>query len=85
MATASTLDRFLDPTTGCLTPQVAERIVRWKPDSQLRARIQELGQKADAGTLTTEEDFEYEQYVEEGDVIAILQAKARRILAQPAG
>ena len=85
MATASTLERFLDPTTGCLTPQVAERIVRWKPDMQLQARLQELGRKADEGTLTLEEDSEYEQYIEEGDLIALLQAKARRILARTAG
>jgi len=85
MVTSSTLDRFLCPPTGCLTPQIAEKIVEWKPDAQLQARIKELGQKADAGTLSPQEDAEYEQYIEDGDVIALLQAKARHILATTTG
>jgi hypothetical protein len=89
MATVSSLDRFLDPATGCLTPQVAQRIVDWRPDQELKVRIQELGRKANAGKLTAEEDAEYEQYIDDGDLdgdlIALLQAKARGILARSAG
>ena len=85
MATGSSLDRFLDPATGCLTPQVAQRIVDWRPDPELQARIQELGRRANQGILTAEEDAEYEQYIEDGDLIALLQAKARGILARTAG
>jgi hypothetical protein len=48
-------------------------------------RIEELGRKADEGTLTPDEDAEYREYVEEGDVIALLQAKARRLLADTTG
>jgi hypothetical protein len=84
MATVSSLDRFLDPIDGCLTPQVAQRIVEWRPDEKLRARIEELGRKADEGTLTSDEDAEYRDYLDEGDVIALLQAKARRLLARRA-
>jgi hypothetical protein len=76
------LDRFLDPSTGCLTPQIAHKIVEWQPDPAVRNRILELGQKAEEGTLTAEEDAEYERYIEEGDVIALLQAKTRRLLEE---
>lgn len=82
MATVSTFDQFLDPTTGCLTPQVAQRIVDWRPDTELQAHIQELGTKADSGTLSLEEEAEYQQLVEDGDLIALLQAKARKILTR---
>jgi hypothetical protein len=82
MATVSTFDQFLDPTTGCLTPQVAQRIVDWRPDAELQAHIQELGTKADSGTLSLEEEAEYQQLVEDGDLIALLQAKARKILTR---
>ena len=85
MATASSLDKLFDPVTGCLTLQVAKRIDNWRPDVDLRKRIEELGRKADEGTLTPEEDAEYRDYIDEGDVIALLQAKARRLLAHPAG
>ena len=33
MATVSSLDEFLDPVHGRLTPQVAQRIVDWRPDA----------------------------------------------------
>jgi len=85
MATVSSLDSFLDPVHGWLTPPVAERIVDWRPDEQLRKRIEELGRKADEGTLTPDEDAEYRAYIDEGDVIALLQAKARRVLGRSAG
>jgi hypothetical protein len=81
MATVSSLDQFLDPISGCLTPQVAQRIVDWRPTDALRSRIEELGRKANEGILTPEEDAEYRDYIDEGDVIALLQAKARRLLA----
>jgi hypothetical protein len=82
MLSSSTLDQFLDPTTGCLTPQIAKRIVEWQPAADVRQRILELGKKAEAGELTAAEDAEYEQYIEDGDVIALLQAKTRRLLEQ---
>jgi hypothetical protein len=85
MATVSSLDMFLDPVNGCLTPQVAQRIVDWRPDEATRKRIEELGRKADEGTLTSDEDAEYREYIDEGDVIALLQAKARKLLARPGG
>jgi hypothetical protein len=82
MATASALDRFLDPVTACFTPQVAERIASLRLDSELMTRIELLAQKANEGTLTPEEDEEYKDYVEGGDMLALLQAKARRFLKQ---
>ena len=79
----STLDQFLDPTGGWLTPQIAQRIVSWQPTPAVRERILELGRKAEEGSLTAEEDAEYERYIEEGDVISLLQAKTRRLLEHP--
>jgi hypothetical protein len=84
MATASTLEQFLDPVTGCLTSQVAQRIVDWRPDPRVQFRLLELGAKADAGTLSVEDQLEYEQLIEDGDLIALLQAKARKLLTPSA-
>lgn len=82
MATVSSLDNFLDPTNGWLTPTVAKQIVDWRPDALICRRIEELGRKADEGSLTPDEDAEYRNYIDEGDVIALLQAKARRLLGR---
>ena len=82
MATASALDRILDPVTSCFTPQVAERIAELRLDPDLLARIEFLAQKANEGTLTQAEDEEYTDYIEGGDMLALLQAKARRFLRE---
>ncbi|HUE16442.1 MAG TPA: hypothetical protein VMR25_19870 [Planctomycetaceae bacterium] len=76
------LDRFLDPLTDCLTPDVARRIVDLKIDPSLQSRLDELAQKANAGTLSAEELQEYEEYVDGIELVAILKAKARRSLVR---
>ena len=47
-----------------------------------RRRIEQLAAKCDAGALTPEERAEYQLFVEVGDLVALLQAKARRYLAE---
>ena len=85
MTAPSYLDRLLEPLTDILTPEVAAALLVLRPDPPLQSRIEELREKANAGTLTTIEDAEYKDFVEAVDVISIIQAKARRFLSkQPA-
>jgi hypothetical protein len=44
--------------------------------------VEELAEKCNEGQLTPDERAEYEAYVQASTVIGILQAKARRVLAQ---
>lgn len=44
------LDRLLDPLTGCLTREVAARLLALRPDEAVTARIEELANKANEGT-----------------------------------
>jgi len=76
------LDRFLKPFTECLTPEVAQRIVNLQLDSQSQARLDELAAKANEGQLTDDERQEYEEFVEGIDLMGILKARARTVLAQ---
>ena len=78
---SSTLDRVFDPIRRCLTPAVARKIARFRADPDVKARIQELADKANDGSLTEAEREEYEGYVRAIDLVAILQSKARRYLA----
>lgn len=80
------LDRYFEPVAAALTPQSAQALVDLKPDPAAMARVAELGQKANEGLLTDEELEEYRAYVEAGDLISVLKAKARRVLgSHPAG
>jgi hypothetical protein len=59
---------------------VARRLVSIQPDPELVARIEELGTKANGGLLSDSEREEYEQFIADNELLAILQAKARKIL-----
>ncbi len=78
------LDRFLRPFTECLTPEVAQRIVNLQLDAQSQVRLNELAAKANEGQLTDDERQEYEEFVEGIDLIGILKARARTVLAKHA-
>jgi len=78
----SVLDRLLEPVTRCLTAESARALVELRADETAQARIAELAEKCNEGRLTMEERREYETYVHVGNLIAILQAKARVLLRQ---
>ena len=81
MAAVGYLDRYFEPVTAALTPELARTLADLQPSADVKERVAELGQKADAGSLTKEERAEYKDYVDAGDIIALLKAKARRYLA----
>lgn len=76
------LERLLAPVTRSLNVEAARKLVRLKADARTRARVDELARKCNEGELTPQERAEYERYVAAGNLIAILQAKARLLLAK---
>jgi hypothetical protein len=76
------LERFLGPVTESLNTEAARKLIRLKADAKTQARVNKLARKCNEGELTEEERAEYEWYVTAGNLIAILQAKARLILAK---
>lgn len=75
------LDKMLEPVTRCFTPAVAKEIAELRADSVTQARIDELAAKCNEAALSDAEQREYRAYVEAIDLIGILQAKARSLLA----
>ena len=84
MATAEItyLDRLLTPVTQCFTPEVAERLIALRAEPDVKARIEELAAKANEGQLSADERAKYEDYVDAVDLIGILQARARTVVAK---
>ena len=82
--TVNYLDRLLEPMTQALTPEVARAITQLRLDPETETHISELRRKANRGTLTPAEDADYKDFVEALDVVSIIQAKARRVLAKNA-
>ncbi len=78
-ASANTvLDQFLAPI---FTREVAQQVISHRPDEQTQARLEELREKANEGKLSDAELQEYQEVVENLDLIDLLRAKANAILA----
>jgi hypothetical protein len=80
---ATTLDRLVEPLVRTLTPEVARSLIQLRADPELQARMDELAEKCNEGRLTPEEREEYETSIRFANYLAIIQAKARRLLKVP--
>ena len=69
-------------TVTPLNEDAARKLIGLKADRKARARIAVLAEKCNEGELTPDERHEYETCVMAGEFIAILQAKARILLAR---
>ena len=75
------LDALVSALSECLTPESARRLLRLKVDDKLQSRVDHLADRCTAGALTPEECAEYGSYVKFATFVAILQSKARQLLA----
>jgi hypothetical protein len=76
------IGRMLEPVSRSLNADAARKLIRLKADAKTQARVDELAQKCNEEELTPDERAEYERLVMVGNIIAILQAKARLILSK---
>jgi hypothetical protein len=77
------LDRLLEPVGLALDGPAARKLLSLRADSQTQARMDELAERCTEGELTSDEQIECESLVSAAGMIAILQAKARKVLATP--
>ena len=82
MDASTGLDSMLEPLSLCLDAESARRLVAFRVDPPVLARIELLGERANEGSLTPAERSEYEALINAADFIAILKAKALRHLDQ---
>lgn len=80
MKRISTLDRLVEPVVRTFTPEVARALVGLRADPELQARMDELAEKCNEGRMTPEEREEYDTSVRFANYLAIIQARARRLL-----
>ncbi len=77
---AAAFDRATDSVLRILSREQAAQIVDFHGDDELQQRIELLAEKANEGELTDDETAEYHGYAQANKFIAVLQARARRIL-----
>ena len=73
-------DRGTDPILRLLTAEQVRAVVDYRGDDGLRRRIEDLAVRNTEGGLSEAERSEYEGYVRANHFIAVLQAKARKLL-----
>jgi hypothetical protein len=66
-----------------LHPEVTKRVAELHADPARQARIEELAEKCNEGTITPEEMAEYDAYIQAMDIVAVLQKKARTLIVPP--
>lgn len=81
---SSAFDRATDPVLRLLPVEQARDLASYQPETAMQSRIEELAGKSNEGELTEAERAEYLGYVQANKFVAILQAQARRRIAEPA-
>jgi hypothetical protein len=62
---------------GDLSPDVAQSLLRWKFTDRAVARMTELADRNNKGTITLPQREDLEKYLRVGSLLNIVQAKAR--------
>jgi hypothetical protein len=85
-AETAILKRVLRPDIGDVSPDAAKALLRLTFAESDHARMTELSEKAQAGTLSAPEQDELDGYINVSHLIAFIQSKARLSLrnARPA-
>ncbi len=77
-AADTTLERFIDHLLRGFTPELAKHFAELpQPNAEFQARLDELADKANEGTLSADEAREYDTYIELMDFVALMRLKAR--------
>ena len=82
MDTGAGLDDLLEPLSLCFDAESARRLIAFRIDRPVQARIETLGERANEGSLNASERSECGALINAADFIAILKLKARRHLDQ---
>ncbi|HEV7404302.1 MAG TPA: hypothetical protein VGO11_15275 [Chthoniobacteraceae bacterium] len=77
----SLVDDLLDAVSACLDRTSAEALVRLRAPAPVQHRMELLADRCTEGLLTAEEREEYEELIQFGEFVSILQANVRRQLA----
>jgi hypothetical protein len=70
MITATALDSLPEPLSLCLNAESPRRVVAFRVDPHVQARIEALGELGNEGNLDSAERSEYEALVNAADFIA---------------
>ena len=74
------LDSLLDPLSRCLDAESTRRVAEFRVAEHVQERVAVLAERANEGTLSSDERSEYEALISASDFITIFKFKALRSL-----
>jgi hypothetical protein len=77
---AAIFARLWETENGRLSPELARHVLRLSFSEEDKARLHELAVKNQEGRILHQERDELDSYIKVGDLLAILQSKARQLL-----
>ena len=72
--------RLMQAQNDELSPEAAEFLLALDFGESDRERMLQLADRSEAGTLTAEEQIEFDGYLHVGNLLAVMQSKARLAL-----
>lgn len=75
--------RLFESQPDQLTRDAAQYLLGFGFTERDERRMQELAEKSQAGTLTEDEEREFDSYLHIGNLLAVIQSKARIVLHDP--
>jgi hypothetical protein len=75
------LEQAIAPVSESLTLDAAKRLLAFKASDAVQSRVEELAELANEGALSPAERSEYESLIAASTMVALLQVKARQVLA----
>lgn len=79
---AQILGELVEPPGRARTPSSARESLTVRASDAAQQRVSDLAERCNCGTLTPEDRSEYQLFVEVGDVVALLQTRARLYLSE---
>jgi len=72
--------RLIDSQPDQLTRDAAQYLLGFGFAERDHSRMQDLAEKSQAGTLTDDESREFDSYLHIGNLLSVIQSKARLVL-----
>jgi hypothetical protein len=76
----SLIDQIIEPFAECMSREAAQRVVTLRADEATQTKLESLAEKANLGVLSASEKADYDRLLAEIHFVALLQARARKLL-----
>ncbi len=72
--------RLIESQKGELTPEAAKYLLTLRFSDEDQARVQDLADRSQEGTLSEDDMSEFDRYLRVGNLLAVVQSKARLVI-----